>query len=255
MVGRARARNAAPVVANHPARRAPGTGKACPRCEGTGFSPRWERWDPRPPPRSRDARHDREDVAVDGGAVSFTLVLTTSACRSKARSGRLPPRRQRDSRRHRIDQDHEPRAQAKDPSADRKALAGVAHVIAVGAGKGGGASPRSPANLAIALAQTGATVGLDGDIYRPTAHDGREPPAAAPGRPASSAHRRRTASRFMSMGLLVEAGEAVVWRGDAARRGEELPATTSTGRAVTHLIIDLPPGTGATCSRSSSRRS
>src|SRR6185436_9416362 len=56
----------------------------------------------------------------------------------------------------------------KDPTADRKALPGVAQVIAIGSGKGGVGKSTVSANLAVALARTGSRVGLlDGDIYGP----------------------------------------------------------------------------------------
>ena len=188
-----------------------------------------------------------EDVAVDGGAVSFTLVLTTSACPLK---GQIED----DCRRAvsaipgvtKVDFKTTSRVRKpKDPSADRKALAGVAHVIAVGAGKGGVGKSTVAANLAIALAQTGATVGLmDGDIYgpnlprmmgvnrQPFTKDGRIIPIEAHG------------IRFMSMGLLVEAGEAVVWRGPMLHGAVKSFLHDVDWSGCDYLIVDLPPGTG-----------
>src|SRR5213593_1975703 len=91
----------------------------------------------------------------------------------------------------------------KDPTADRKALPGVASVIAIGSGKGGVGKSTVAANLAVALSATGAKVGLlDGDIYgpnlprmlgvrrQPSQRDGKILPLEACG------------LRFMSMGLL-----------------------------------------------------
>ncbi|MFN8588764.1 MAG: Mrp/NBP35 family ATP-binding protein [Candidatus Eisenbacteria bacterium] len=188
-----------------------------------------------------------EDVAIEGGKVSFTLVLTTSACPLKGQieddcrravsaiAGVTEVKLTTTSRVRK----------PKDPSADRKAIPGVAHVIAVGAGKGGVGKSTVAANLAIALAQTGATVGLmDGDIYgpnlprmmgvnrQPYTQDGRIIPLEAHG------------IRFMSMGLLVEQGEAVVWRGPMLHGAVKSFLHDVDWSGCDYLIVDLPPGTG-----------
>jgi ATP-binding protein involved in chromosome partitioning len=188
-----------------------------------------------------------ESILVDAGRVAFTLVLTTSACPLK---GQIED----DCRRAvsaipgvtevHIDTTSRVR-KAKDPSADRKALAGVGHVLAVGSGKGGVGKSTVAANLAIALAQTGATVGLlDGDIYgpnlprmlgvnrQPYSKDGRIIPVEAHG------------IRFMSMGLLVDQGEAVVWRGPMLHSAIKSFLHDVDWDGCDYLIVDLPPGTG-----------
>jgi ATP-binding protein involved in chromosome partitioning len=188
-----------------------------------------------------------ENVQVTGGEVAFTLVLTTSACPLKAQI-------EEDCRRAvsalagvtavRIETTSRVR-KPRDPSADRRALAGVAHVIAVGSGKGGVGKSTVAANLAIALAQTGATVGLlDADIYgpnlprmlgvnrQPFTHEGRIVPLDAHG------------IRFMSMGLLVDQGEAVVWRGPMLHSAIKSFLHDVDWGGCDYLIVDLPPGTG-----------
>jgi ATP-binding protein involved in chromosome partitioning len=188
-----------------------------------------------------------ESVAVDGGKVSFTLVLTTSACPLKAQieddcraalSAIAGVKEVAITTTSRV-------RKPKDPSADRKALEGVGHVIAVGSGKGGVGKSTVSANLAIALAQTGANVGLlDGDIYgpnlprmlgvqrQPYQRDGKIVPLEAHG------------IRFMSMGLLVEAGEAVVWRGPMLHGAIKSFLNDVDWSGCDYLIVDLPPGTG-----------
>ena len=188
-----------------------------------------------------------ENVVVEGGKVSFTLVLTTSACPLKGQieddcrravSGIAGVTEVKLNTTSRV-------RKPKDPSADRKAIPGVAHVIAVGAGKGGVGKSTVAANLAIALAQTGATVGLmDGDIYgpnlprmmgvnrQPYTQDGRIVPLEAHG------------IRFMSMGLLVEQGEAVVWRGPMLHGAVKSFLHDVDWTGCDYLIVDLPPGTG-----------
>jgi ATP-binding protein involved in chromosome partitioning len=188
-----------------------------------------------------------EDVAVDGARVGFTLVLTTSACPLKAqiedesRAAVMKIPGVAEVAIHTTSRVRKP----KDPSADRKALEGVGHVLAVGSGKGGVGKSTVAANLAIALAQTGAQVGLlDGDIYgpnlprmlgaqrQPYQKDGRIVPLEAHG------------VRFMSMGLLVEAGEAVVWRGPMLHGAIRSFLGDVDWSGCDYLIVDLPPGTG-----------
>ena len=188
-----------------------------------------------------------EDVAVASGRVSFTLVLTTAACplkveieeQCRAAVSGLPGVDEvsiRTTSRMR---------KPKDPTSDRKALPGVAQVIAVGSGKGGVGKSTVAANLAVALAATGASVGLlDGDIYgpnlprmlgvrrQPSQRDGKIVPVEAWG------------LRFMSMGLLVEQGEAVVWRGPMLHGAIKSFLHDVDWGELDYLLVDLPPGTG-----------
>ncbi len=188
-----------------------------------------------------------EDVAVDGGRVRFTLVLTTSACPLKGQiedDCRAAVTRIAGVTDIAIKTTSRVR-KPKDPSADRKALEGVGHVIAVGSGKGGVGKSTVAANLAIALARTGANVGLlDCDIYgpnlprmlgaqrQPYQKDGRIVPLEAHG------------IRFMSMGLLVESGEAVVWRGPMLHGAIKSFLGDVDWSGCDYLLVDLPPGTG-----------
>lgn len=188
-----------------------------------------------------------EGLELEDGRASFTLVLTTSAC---------PLREQieEDCRRAVLAvpgvREVEIRTtsrvrKARDPRTERKALEGVAQVIAVGSGKGGVGKSTVTANLAAALAATGARVGLlDGDIYgpnlprmlgvhrKPSVRDGRVLPVEAFG------------LRFMSMGLLVDEGQAVVWRGPMLHGAIKQFLHDVDWGALDYLLVDLPPGTG-----------
>jgi ATP-binding protein involved in chromosome partitioning len=188
-----------------------------------------------------------EDLVVQDGEVSFTLVLTTAACplrgqiEEDARRAVLAVPGVRDLRLTTTSRVRKP----KDPTEDRRALPGVAHVIAVGAGKGGVGKSTVAANLAIALAQTGAKVGLlDGDMYgpnlprmlgvhdQPDQRDGKIIPLEAFG------------IRFMSIGLLVPQGEAVVWRGPMLHGALKSFLQDVDWSGLDYLLVDLPPGTG-----------
>ncbi len=188
-----------------------------------------------------------EDLALADGRVAFTLVLTTSACplreqiEGEVRAAVLavPGVRELDLRTtSRV-------RKPKDPTADRRALPGVAQVVAIGSGKGGVGKSTVSANLAVALARTGAKVGLlDGDIYGPnlprmlgvheppTTRDGKVLPVEAHG------------VRFMSIGLLVDQGEAVVWRGPMLHSAMKTFLHDVDWGTLDYLLVDLPPGTG-----------
>jgi ATP-binding protein involved in chromosome partitioning len=188
-----------------------------------------------------------EGLEIDGGVVSFTLVLTTSACplreqlEADVRSAVMSVPGVRELKLTTTSRVRKPR----DPAADRKALAGVAQVVAVGSGKGGVGKSTVAANLAVALARTGARVGLlDGDIYgpnlprmmgvqrQPSTRDGKILPVEAWG------------VRFMSMGLLVDQGEAVVWRGPMLHSAIKTFLHDVDWGTLDYLLVDLPPGTG-----------
>ena len=188
-----------------------------------------------------------EDLVVEGGRVGFTLVLTTSACPLKEQiegDCRQAVRRVPGVDTVEIRTTSRVR-KARDPGADRKALPGVAQVIAIGSGKGGVGKSTVAVNLALALARTGARVGLlDGDIYgpnlprmlgvrrQPGVRDGMIVPVEAHG------------IRFLSIGLLVEQGEAVVWRGPMLHGVIRQFLTEVDWGELDYLLVDLPPGTG-----------
>ena len=188
-----------------------------------------------------------EDLTVQDGRVAFTLVLTTAACPLKdqiesdcrAAVQALPGVREIQIRT--TSRMRKPSA----PGAERKEIPGVAQVIAIGSGKGGVGKSTVSANLAVALAATGAKVGLlDGDIYgpnlprmlgvrrQPSQRDGKIVPVEAFG------------LRFMSMGLLVDQGEAVVWRGPMLHGAIKSFLHDVDWGELDYLLIDLPPGTG-----------
>ena len=188
-----------------------------------------------------------EEPAVEDGRASFTLVLTTAACPLKdqlerdARAAVMAVPGIREVAIRTTSRMRKPR----DPAADRKALPGVANVIAIGSGKGGVGKTTVSANLAVALARTGASVGLlDGDIYgpnlprmlgvqrQPSQKDGKILPVEAHG------------LRFMSMGLLVDQGEAVVWRGPMLHGAIKSFLHDVDWGELDYLLVDLPPGTG-----------
>lgn len=126
-------------------------------------------------------------------------------------------------------------------------LAGVRNIIAVASGKGGVGKSTTAVNLALALMQEGARVGiLDADIYgpsqpqmlgiadrRPDSDDGKTmQPLEAHGLQANS------------IGFLVDAEQPMVWRGPMVTQALRQLLFETNWNDLDYLVIDLPPGTG-----------
>lgn len=122
----------------------------------------------------------------------------------------------------------------------------VKQCIAIASGKGGVGKSTLTVNLAIALAQTGARVGLlDADVYGPSIPlmMGCEDE-----QPSTANHKIVPIScygiQLMSLGFLLEDGQAVLWRGPmVAGTVRQLLADVDWGY-LDYLLVDLPPGTG-----------
>ncbi len=122
----------------------------------------------------------------------------------------------------------------------------VKNIIAVASGKGGVGKSTTAANLALALAAEGATVGvLDADIYGPSQPmmlgiEGR--PESVDGQ--SMEPMENYGVQVMSIGFLVDAENPMVWRGPMATQALEQLLRQTNWRELDYLIIDMPPGTG-----------
>jgi len=122
----------------------------------------------------------------------------------------------------------------------------VKNIIAVASGKGGVGKSTTAANLALALAAEGASVGLlDADIYGPSQPmmmglSGR--PESADGKTMEPLENHGV--QVMSIGFLVAQDQAMVWRGPMATQALEQLLRQTNWRNLDYLIIDMPPGTG-----------
>ncbi|WP_425477795.1 iron-sulfur cluster carrier protein ApbC [Stenotrophomonas nitritireducens] len=122
----------------------------------------------------------------------------------------------------------------------------IRNVIAVGSGKGGVGKSTTAVNLAVALQQLGARVGvLDADIYGPSM------PAmlGLSGRPESPDNKsiepmRAFGVETMSIGFLVEQDSPMIWRGPMATSALTQLFNDTRWGDLDYLLIDLPPGTG-----------
>lgn len=131
-----------------------------------------------------------------------------------------------------------------------KTLPNVRNIIAVASGKGGVGKSTTAVNLALALAQEGATVGLlDADIYGPSQPQmlglaGKQPESKdGQSLEPLEAH----GIQAMSIGFLLEDVETpMVWRGPMVTQALEQLLRDTNWRDVDYLVIDMPPGTGDT---------
>lgn len=122
----------------------------------------------------------------------------------------------------------------------------IKNIIAVASGKGGVGKSTTAVNLALALAAEGATVGiLDADIYGPSIPT----MLGLSGKPET--HDNKTMMpkvaygiQTISIGYLVEAEQAMIWRGPMATNALQQLLRDTNWDHVDYLIVDLPPGTG-----------
>jgi len=186
-----------------------------------------------------------KDVIIEDGNVRFTVQLTTPACPLR---GKI----QKDARTA-VEKiagvtsvDVKLDAQVRDDGRDRgiEGLA-VKNAVAVASGKGGVGKSTVSVNLAIALAKTGAKVGLlDADIYGPNVPTmmgvDHLPPAIGDKMIPAEVY----GVKLMSIGFLVKPGQPLIWRGPMLHSAIRQFLTDVEWGELDYLIIDLPPGTG-----------
>jgi ATP-binding protein involved in chromosome partitioning len=127
-----------------------------------------------------------------------------------------------------------------------KLVPGVKNIVAVASGKGGVGKSTTAANLALALAAEGATVGvLDADIYGPS----QPTMLGIAGRPESTDGKtlepmEAYGVQAMSIGFMIDADTPMVWRGPMVTQALEQLLKDTRWREVDFLVVDMPPGTG-----------
>jgi ATP-binding protein involved in chromosome partitioning len=121
----------------------------------------------------------------------------------------------------------------------------IRNAIAIGSGKGGVGKSTVSVNIAVALAQSGARVGLmDADIYGPNTPTmlgvDKLPAPNGPKLIPAEAY----GIKMVSMGLLVKPGQPLIWRGPMLNSAIRQFLSDVEWGELDYLIIDLPPGTG-----------
>lgn len=184
------------------------------------------------------------DLSINGKAVSFTVMLTTPACPLRGRIekeareavealGAGPVTVKLDSD---VPNDGRMRGLVTAP---------VKNAIAVASGKGGVGKSTVSVNLAVALAQSGARVGLmDADIYGPNLPTMMGAPRMPNPRENKLIPAESYGVKIMSMGYLVKPGQPLIWRGPMLNSAIRQFLGDVEWGELDYLIIDLPPGTG-----------
>jgi ATP-binding protein involved in chromosome partitioning len=185
------------------------------------------------------------NLEIEGDKVTFTVMLTTPACPLRGRidkevkeavmsiEGVKTVEVKMDSD---VPNDGRMRGLVNTP---------IRNAIAIGSGKGGVGKSTVSVNIAVALAQSGARVGLmDADIYGPNTPTmlGVDKLPAANGQKIVPADAHGI--KMISMGLLVKPGQPLIWRGPMLNSAIRQFLSDVEWGELDYLIVDLPPGTG-----------
>ncbi len=186
-----------------------------------------------------------QETSIEGGRVKVRINLTTPAC---------PVKDQMKGEAERLlralpgvkDVSVEMTAEVRGAQGPPRELArDIKHIVAVSSGKGGVGKSTVTVNLAVALARTGARVGiLDCDVYGPDI----PMMMGLTGEPEASGRRllpkERHGVKTMSIGYLLADEKPVIWRGPMVHKLIEQFLGDVDWGALDYLLVDMPPGTG-----------
>ena len=188
-----------------------------------------------------------KELVIEGDAVRVVVDLTTPACPFKEQL-------ERDVRTAltavagvaTVEVEFSATVRSYTGIPDKARVPGVKNVLAVASGKGGVGKSTVAVNLAVALAQEGAQVGLlDADIYGPSA----PLMTGARGKPGLTENKKIDPLRahnikVISVGYFVEENQPLVWRGPMISSMLRQFLFEVEWGDLDYLVIDLPPGTG-----------
>ena len=193
------------------------------------------------------SRNMIKNLRIEGARVSLTVELTTPACplkdqiESEVRAAVMQVNGVRE-----VNVDFSANVKQRPGLFDKTTVPGVAHVLAVASGKGGVGKSTVAVNLAVALQQTGARVGLlDADVYGPSApimlglknqqpmvQDSKMVPLEAHG------------IKAISVGFMVPENQPLIFRGPIISSMLRQFLYEVHWGELDYLVVDLPPGTG-----------
>jgi ATP-binding protein involved in chromosome partitioning len=189
------------------------------------------------------------DVAVSDNAIAFTVVLTTPACplKERIRQDCVNAVEQVAGKNYAINISIT--SSVTTSRSDAPLLPQVKNIVAIASGKGGVGKSTVTSNLAVALAQTGAKVGLiDADIYGPSIPtmfncEHEQPVVREVNGKTMIVPIEQYGVKLMSIGFLTPPDSAVVWRGPMASSALKQFFSETLWGELDYLLIDLPPGT------------
>jgi ATP-binding protein involved in chromosome partitioning len=186
-----------------------------------------------------------KSIAIDGSRVAFTIELTTPACPLKDEIETNARKAIHDLGATEVDVTWGAMVRRAAPRQAEQLLPNVKNVIAVASGKGGVGKSTVSVNLAVALAQAGAAVGLlDADITGPNIPmmlgvDGQ--PKASPNNKITPLERHGV--KCISIQFFVPEGQPIVWRGPLVGGAIQQFLRDVDWGELDYLVVDLPPGT------------
>ncbi|HKG67264.1 MAG TPA: Mrp/NBP35 family ATP-binding protein [Segetibacter sp.] len=192
-----------------------------------------------------------KDIEIEGNYVAFTVVLTTPACPLKdmIKNACINAVKILVNKEATVNVKFTSNTTSKRKEGDA-ILPKVRNIIAVVSGKGGVGKSTVAANLSLALSQGGAKVGLmDADIYGPSVPimfgvRGERPMMQEVNGKGMIVPLERYGIKLLSIGLLVDEKNAVVWRGPMASSAIRQFVSDVIWGELDYLVIDMPPGTG-----------
>jgi ATP-binding protein involved in chromosome partitioning len=190
-----------------------------------------------------------KDVKVEANSVSFTVVLTTPACPLKEKIRQDCEEAVRKVTGPSVSLNINMTSSVTTLRDNAPLLPGVKNIIAIASGKGGVGKSTVTSNLAVALAQAGAKVGLiDADIYGPSIPtmfncEHEQPHVKQVNGRNIIIPIEQYGVKLLSIGFLTPPDSAVVWRGPMASSALKQFIGDADWGELDYLLIDLPPGT------------
>ena len=186
-----------------------------------------------------------QDLEVTGSKVYFKVILTTPACPLKNKI-------EKDARQAVLnipgveEVEVDMGAKVRSDGRERGLLdVQVKNAVAIASGKGGVGKSTVAVNVAVALAQSGASVGLlDADIYGPNVPTMMGIKNLPPQNGKKLIPAEAYGVKLMSIGFLVKRDEPLIWRGPMLHSAIQQFLRDVEWGDLDYLIIDLPPGTG-----------
>lgn len=193
--------------------------------------------------------HMIQNIEILPNNIKFDVVLTTPACPLKDHIEHAC----RNAIKLFVDKEInvEINMTSRVTSVDPNQLKGIKNIILVSSGKGGVGKSTVAANLALALAQTGAKTGLlDADIYSPSLPimfglEGAKPMASQmPDGSTKIEPIEKFGLKLLSIGFFTDPNQPIPWRGPMATSAIKQLFNDADWGVLDYLVVDMPPGTG-----------